>query len=102
MFGITVWYYQPTHLRLVGDSAEGKMCVVVPRPLGKGAAARPRCIPQAVALNRYRAAAALLKRCRFNPRFRELDIESGFGLLLALAEIYSNDAQLVDARISRR
>lgn len=31
-------------------SEECKMCVVVQHHLGKGAAARPRCIPQAMAL----------------------------------------------------
>lgn len=39
--GITVWYYQPIHRRLAGDRAEGKMCVVLPRPLGKGGGFAP-------------------------------------------------------------
>lgn len=42
------------------------MCAVVPRHLGKGAAARPRCIPQLWRIRRHRALSAPVKRPPFH------------------------------------
>ncbi|MGF7210836.1 hypothetical protein GGE65_005448 [Skermanella aerolata] len=52
--------YPPTHRER--RSGRRKMCAVIPRHLGKGAAARPRCIPQAMALPRHPASSDPSKR----------------------------------------
>lgn len=82
----TVWYYQPIHRRLAGDSAEGKMCVVLPRPLGKGGGFAPPVAslqrPLAHKISIFTLLPPLRLHLRIIPFLHPLSLLLAFGLFI--------------------